>query len=209
VDVTEITRANWGPVERLRRRLGRSGPASLRAQVALTVSAFLLGGVLSALLFVGVWSHTAAEGDRARARQAESARLLQTTRAQLARSEDGLATARTAVRKLSIERSVTARELARLRSANARAVRSLPPPLRAIGGDAESLGRDSAKLGSALATLSDYLRNSSGTGIDPAFLAAQIQYLIGSAAATKAAVSHLAAEVDRAEAATAMLRRAR
>jgi hypothetical protein len=40
--------------------------------MALVTSAFLLVAVLSALAFVGVWRHTATEGDRARQAQTDS-----------------------------------------------------------------------------------------------------------------------------------------
>ena len=210
MDVTEITRAGWGPVGRVQRRLGRAGaPASLRAQIALVVSALLLGGVLSALLFVGVWRHTATEGDRARAAQAESRQALQAARSKLARSERQLASAHAAIGKLTAERALMARELVTLHRINDRAATSLPPRLRAIVRDADALTHDGARLESALATLSDYIRNSSATGIDPAFLATQVQYLIGSTAGTKAAVADLAEQANRAQAAAGKLRQKR
>ena len=66
VDVTEITAVRGGPLSRARRRLSLpAAPPSPRAVLVLLVLAFLLGGVLSALLFVGVWRHTAADADRA------------------------------------------------------------------------------------------------------------------------------------------------
>ena len=200
----------WGPVGRVRRSLRRArAPASLRAQIALVVSAFLLGGVLSALLFVGVWRHTAAEGERARGAQAESRLALQAARSKLAGSERQLAAVRVAVGELTAERALMTRELATLRRVNDRAATSLPPRLRAIAGEAEALTQNAARVESALATLSDYIRNSSAAGIDPAFLATQVQYLIGSTAGTKAAVADLAEQANRAQAAAGKLRQKR
>ncbi|HET6943911.1 MAG TPA: hypothetical protein VFI01_01050, partial [Gaiellaceae bacterium] len=77
MDVTEITAIRSGIRAHLHRWIARPvAPPTLRALVALLLSAFLLGGVLAALLFVGVWRHTAAEGDRARSAQLESRRAL-------------------------------------------------------------------------------------------------------------------------------------
>ncbi|MGZ4335214.1 MAG: hypothetical protein ACXVRJ_13225 [Gaiellaceae bacterium] len=209
MDASEITRTQVGAVTSARRRLGHgpAAPASLRAQIVLTVSALLLGGVLGALLFVGVWRRTAAEGDRARVAQLESGQALQAARAKLARSEAEATAARTALAKLRAERGVLTAELARLHRVDTRVATSLPPRLQAIGDEADVLAREAAKLGSALATLSDYLHNASATGVDPAFLDTQVRYLIGSTTATKATIASLVDQAQRAQASAAALRR--
>lgn len=204
--MTEITAIRSGLRDRVRRQLAqRSGPPSLRAQVALLTSAFLLGGVLAALLFVGVWRHTAAEGDRARTAQLQSRQELQTTRTRLARSESELAAAQTALTKLRRDRQLLGREATTLRRVNTRAQRSLAPRLQGVSAGADRLGHQTAKLGSALATLRDYLRNASATGVDPAFLEAQVSYLIGSAGAARATAGAIAADAGRASTAAASL----
>jgi hypothetical protein len=208
VDASEITRTQVGAGTRARRRRGHrpAAPASLRAQIVLTVSALLLGGVLGALLFVGGWRRTAAEGDRARTAQLESTQALQTARAKLVRSEAESTALSAALAKLRTQRGVLAAELARLHRVDTRVATALPPRLQAIGDNADVLTRELAKLGSALVTLSDYLHNASAAGVDPAFLDAQVRYLIGSTAATKNTVASLVDQAKRARASAAGLR---
>jgi hypothetical protein len=179
----------------------------VRAQIALTVSAFVLGGVLSGLLFVGVWRHTAAEGDRARQAQAESRLTLKRAEEQLAVSQQQLAASRAAVRALAARRTLLTRELAALRTHDAAARASLGPRLRAIAGGADALTRESAKLDSALATLDDYIRNATGAGVDPAYLAAQVAYLRGATGRAKAAASELVGQAAQAQASAKRLAR--
>jgi chromosome segregation ATPase len=188
---------------------GRSAPPSLRAQIVLMLSAFVFGGVLSALLFVGIWRHTAAESDRAQAAQVESRHALQAAHATLSRTETELASTRAAVASIRRDRARLALELTSLRRVNHRAARSLPQRLQAIADDADVLARETAKLASALTTLGDYLRNASATGVDPAFLEAQVGYLVESTTATRGTVASLAEQAQRASTAAAALRRQR
>jgi predicted nucleic acid-binding Zn-ribbon protein len=207
MDVTEITQARWGPLARARRRVGRAtAPASLRAQLALVASAFLLGGVLSALLFVGVWRHTAAEGDRARQAQTDTRQALHAAQAALAVSEHRLVASRAAMRKLEAGNARMTHDLAALRKLDAVAGASLRARLQAIAVDADALTHNSAKLEAAISTLTGYIRNSSAAEIDPAYLAAQVQYLAGANARAKAAVADLAAEAARAQTSAKSLR---
>jgi hypothetical protein len=208
MDGTEITQARWGPLTRARRRVGRAAaPASLRAQLALVASAFLLGGVLSALLFVGVWRHTAAEGDRARQAQVGTRQALHAAEAALTVSQRRLAVSRAAMRKLEAGNARMTRDLAALRKLDAGAGASLRTRLDAIAVDADALTHSSARLEAAISTLTGYIRNSSAAEIDPAFLAAQVQYLAGANARAKAAVADLAAQASRAQASAKSLRR--
>jgi hypothetical protein len=171
------------------------------------VSVFLLGGVLSALLFVGVWRRTASDENRARAAQLALGQELHTTRATLARTTAQLAAARATAAKARTERTQLAGELASLKHLNGRVATSLPPRLQAIATTAEILTRQSAKLETALTTLSDYLKNAAATGVDPAFLAAQVRYLASTTAASRAAASALLGQARQAQATTATLRR--
>ena len=206
MDVTEITAVRAGLRDRIRHRFARPvAPPSLRAQVVLLLSSFLLGGVLAALLFVGVWRHTAAEGDRARSAQLESQQALRSARLDLTRSQRELTAAQASLVKVRADRRRLARELARLRAIDARAATALTPRLQAIAAQADTLGQKTAKLGSALATLRDYLGNASATGIDAAFLAAQVSYLIGSADTTRATAGQLVADAQRAQSSAAAL----
>jgi hypothetical protein len=206
VDVTEVTAIRSGVRAHIQRWLARPvATPSLRAQIALLLSAFLLGGVLAALLFVGVWRHTAAEGDRARRAQLESKQALRAAQIQLTRSERQLADARASLAKIRVERRRLGRELNRRRAVDGRLATSLPPRLQSISANAGAVEQKTAKLGAALATLRDYLRNASATGVDAAFLAAQVGYLIGSANTTRATASQLAAEAQSTQASAAAL----
>lgn len=206
MDVTEITAVHSGLRAHVRRWLAQpAAPPSLRAQAALLLSAFLLGGVLASLLFVGVWRHTAAESDHARSAQVESRRELHAARTQLTRSERRLATAQASLAKLRSQHRRLAHELARLRGIDSRLARNVTPRLQAIAGEADTLGQKAGKLGTALTTLRDYLHNASSTGVDAAFLAAQVGYLIGSADSARATASQLAAETRQAQASAAAL----
>jgi hypothetical protein len=206
--VTEITAVRGGPLARARRRLSLpAAPPSPRALLVLLVSAFLLGGVLSALLFVGVWRHTAADADRARADQLAAGQTLQATRFRLARAEADLAAAQVAIAKVRAERNRVAGELARLRHVSSRAGTALPPRLQAIASEAGAVSRESAKLASALATLNTYLGNASAGGVDPAFLAIQVRYLSGATSAIRDAAATLTTDAQRAQASAAPLRR--
>jgi len=207
VNTSEITGTHVGTMPRGRRRLGHrpAAPASLRAQIVLTVSALLLGGVLGALLFVGVWRRTATEGDRARAAQIQSSQALRTAHARLVRAEAESKTARAALAELRTEHSALATQLAKLQRTDNRVGTSLPPHLQSIGTEAGVLSREVAKLGTALTTLSDYLQNASATGVDPAFLDAQVRYLIGSTTTAQATVATLAAQAQQAQASAAAL----
>jgi hypothetical protein len=210
MDVTEITHARWGPLAPARRRVGRAtAPASLRAQIALVASAFLLGGVLSALIFVGVWRHTAAEGDRARQAQAGTRHALHAAQGALAVSERRLVASRAAMRTLEAGNARMTRELATLRKVDAGAGASLRARLQSVAVDADALTHNSAKVEAAVSTLRDYIRNSSATEIDPAFLAAQIQYLAGANERAKTAVADLAVQASRAQASAKRLRQGR
>jgi hypothetical protein len=207
VDITEVTAVRSGLGRRLARALAaRSGPPSLRAQLVLVLAAFLLGGVLAGLLFVGVWRHTAAEGDVARAGQQEAARQLRLAQTKL----DGVVADLAAARKRAATSAKTLRttrvELASLHRRQARAAAALAGPLAGVAGDAAALERRAAKLRQALASVADYLH---GTSVDPAFAEAQVRYVISSTSAAEQAASAVAAQAARASEAAAKLRGSR
>jgi hypothetical protein len=181
----------------------------VRAQVTLVASAFLFGGVLAALLFVGVWRHTAAEGDRARQAQAAGRQALRDAQAALALSQRRLALSRAQAVGLAAGRDGAIRESARLQRINAGAAMSLRPHLQAIASDAAALTHETARLDSAASTLRDYIRNASSAEIDPVFLAAQTQYLIGATRKARSAVADVASQVSHASATVDRLRRTR
>ncbi|HET8528377.1 MAG TPA: hypothetical protein VFL60_05665 [Gaiellaceae bacterium] len=158
---------------------GRSGPISLRAQAALAASAFLLGAVASGLVFVGVWKHTAAQGDAATAALTATKRQLGSVQASLRQAQADLTAARASIRALRTSSTSLA---ARARSAEAqlRSTRSaVLPAAAAAASQAGSVARRSAQLRSELSALHQYVGNAPG-GVDAGYVAAQVEYLIRS-----------------------------
>jgi chromosome segregation ATPase len=191
-DVTTIRRPRLA--ERLTRSLReRSGPPSLRAQLVLIVAAILLGAVLSGFLFVGVWRHTAAESDTAKAAQAATSRDLRAARARLATTDTELAAAEAALAHSRTQTNSLRHALAAARRANARADAALASPLAAVVANGAAVQHQLAKLHSELSTIGTYLGNATATGVDPAFVEAQVRYLTTSASAAE----HAAASVSR------------
>ena len=203
-DVTTIRRP--GLRERLTRPLReRSGPPSLRAQLVLIVAAILLGAVLSGLLFVGVWRHTAAESDTAKAEQAATSRALRSARARLTAIDSELAAAQAALARSRTHATSLQRALTQSRGANAHAARALASPLGAVVANGASVQHELAKLHSELSTIGTYLGNAGATGIDPAFVEAQVRYLTTSASAAEQAAASLSHQAAIAQDATKQL----
>jgi hypothetical protein len=190
VDTTEVTRVRWGLIREVPRQLWTASSArSTRAQAVLVFSAFLLGAVLGALTFVGIWRHTAAAGDRAQAAQTIAQQRLAETNLDLQRARQSIQAERALVARLRVQRGKLLDELTRLRSAAG----GLPGRLQSISTDAATLSRSTSSLESELFALQAYLERPSATGIDVGFVTAQIRYLIRS---TEAAVTN-AAQLER------------
>lgn len=191
VDVTEITQLRG----RLRGgRPGRSGTftvPSARAQAVLLLSAFLLGAVLSALLFVGVWRHTAAAGDRAAAAQATAQHELVASRQRATDLQRRVAAGRTRLARARTQYAAAAGQLARLRQAAAR----LPGELDSASGSIATLTHTTTTLQSELSALRAYLASARSSGIDPAFVAAQFRYLDGGTRKLLTAIAQLQAQI--------------
>jgi hypothetical protein len=208
VDLTDTTRVGWSRRRRLRRWLGGNGaPPSLRAQLALMAAAFLFGAVVCAVLFVGIWRHTAAEGDRARSAQLAEHQHLRVTQRRLATLETRLSADRAALTWLRKRGRASARELASLRQLDGTLRRSLPPTLQSLTGTAASLAHATATLKSELGALRAYMANAGASGLDPGFVNAQISYLVRSTAGMEGAVATLGREAEDAQAAAAKLGR--
>jgi chromosome segregation ATPase len=202
VEVTEITAVRTSLAERLARPLReRSGPPSLRAQLVLIVAAILLGAVLAGLLFVGVWRHTATEGDAARAAQLATKQQLRTVQAQLKVARARLVAASAATGRVRVQLRVAQAQRAALRKANTRAAARLSAPIGSLVSNGGALQHQLSKLSSELSTIQTYLSAAAATGVDPAFIAAQVKYLQSSAGAAEQAASALAQEAARAQAA--------
>jgi septal ring factor EnvC (AmiA/AmiB activator) len=205
VEITDVTQI-VSPRRRLRRWLaGASAPPSLQAQLVLMISALLLGGVLTSLLFVGIWRHTAADGQRASAAQLASKHQLRATQRKLTSIETAQASERTALAKARLGQAATAAELARLRQLHHALANSLQPQLQALASTTGTLTHDTSALKSEIAALRAYLRSASPAGADSGFLDAQIKYLVASTESANAAASTLEQETQHAQVAAAKL----
>jgi hypothetical protein len=171
------------------RRRRPTAPPSLRAQILLVASAFLSGAVLAALLFVGVWRHTAADGDRAHAQEAATRRVALTAQHRLSvlktRLEQEHAALLAAQRRERGARAAAAAQHATLAAID----RALPPRLAAAETSARTLVTKLAALRSELAALESYLRRPGPAGLDEAYLMTQVRYLSASADAAASAAS--------------------
>jgi predicted nucleic acid-binding Zn-ribbon protein len=184
----------------IRRRRPPAAPPSLHAQILLVASAFLCGTVLAALLFVGIWRHTAADGARAHAQQAADHRHMVAARQRIAdlTSEvalnKGLAVA-------EHRRTAKAQAALAAKSAELEALRrALPSRLDAVNANARALSTKLSTLQSELSTLRTYLRQPGAAGIDTAYLLAQAQYLASAADAAAAAAATVARDAQAAQA---------
>jgi chromosome segregation ATPase len=206
VEVSEITAVRTSLARRLARPLReRSGPPSLRAQLVLMLAAMLLGAVLAGLLFVGVWRHTATEGDAARAAQLATKQQLRTAQIQLKSARAQLVTASAATRHVRAQLHVAQAQGAALRKQNTRAAARLAAPVGSLVASGASLQHQLSKLSSELSTIQTYLTAATATGVDPAFISAQVKYLQTSAGAAEQAASALAQQAARAQAAAKQL----
>lgn len=208
MEITEVTQIVSSRRRGVRRWLAGAGaPPSLQAQLVLMVSALLLGGVLTSLAFVGIWRHTAADGERARSAQLAVRHQLHATQGKLAAVETELASERGALAKARLGRAVAAAEVAQLQRLNRSVERSLRPSLQGLTGNAGALAHDTAALRSAIAALRAYLQSASPAGADSGFLDTQIKYLVASIDSANAAVSRLEQQAQDAQAAAAKLRK--
>jgi septal ring factor EnvC (AmiA/AmiB activator) len=201
-DATELTREDIAKRRsRLRRFLG-SHPNLLTW--ILPVAAFLFGVTLSAAAFVGVWRSTASEADRAHANATAAARQLaqagsqvKVLQSEVRNAESGLAAARAALARSRGRQRALAEKLAAAEQANNSLAARLPDQLAAVEATAGSLARRSASLASALSGLQSYLAHG-GSGIDPAFVKLQIQYVIRASAQVQTGTGELETRVSAA-----------
>jgi len=206
VEVTQVTQIASSRRRGVRRWLAGAGaPPSRQAQLVLMISALLLGGVLTSLLFVGIWRHTAADGERARAAQLADRQELQATQQKLAAVEAELASGRGALAKARFGRAAAAAELRQLRRLHRSVERSLRPSLQGLTITTGTLAHDTSALRSEIAALRAYLKSASPTGADSGFLDAQIKYLVASSESANASVSRLEQQTQEAQVAAAKL----
>lgn len=161
------------PTAALRRK-----PRADRVQtLVLVASAFLLGLVLGAAVFVGVWRTTATRSDRADAARAVAARHLRVARAhsatlsaQLHRANGDLASTKRQQRQLKIELRDAAHQAA-VASRQAASDRASLLTLR----------HRASTVTSYVASLDAYINATSSQGLDSNFLRSQLAYLSAAA----------------------------
>lgn len=176
MDAVDVTRVLPGRTRARVRRvlLGDGAPLSARAHAALLLAAVLLGASLSAAVFVGVWRDTAVRSDRAQAAQAATRQQVAAAQAQLAAAERTLAATRVTLAKArQAQRTLAARAHHDAVAAAAAAKR-----LDAAGTRAAAFARSSSTLASELKALEAYVQGTPASGIDPGFLATQIDYML-------------------------------
>ena len=169
------------------------------------VSALLLGGVLASLLFVGIWRHTAADGDRARAAQLADRQQLLATQRKLASLEAWRASERVALTNARLAQAGAAAELTQLRRLHRTIGSKLRSQLQALAATTGTLAHDTSSLKSEIAALRAYLRSASPPGVESGFVDAQIRYLVAANESANAMVSKLEQQTYAAQAAAAKL----
>lgn len=186
------------------RRRGRTSPPSLRAEILLVASAFLCGAVLTGLLFVGIWRHTAVAGDRAEARQAVAQRAAVSAHHRLAALGNRLDQEHTRLVAAQTTASEARRKLAAQNATLTTMNRTLPPRLAAAQASVQTILTKVSALRSELAALEGYVRNPGATGVDPGYLLNQARYLSAAADSAATAAAAAARESEAAVAAVAV-----
>ena len=194
METPEVTRS-WSALRRsapgARGRLHLGRVEAVR--YLLPAAAFLFGVAVAAVAFVGVWKHTAARSDQVQLQQARTAKALRQTRGRLAHTELAFRAARTSLAAARRREATLGASVSRAR--NAAAARQIEAGRlnRRLEESASALAQHAATLSSDLSALEGYLSRS-GQSIDPAFLDAQISYLIRAGRVTEQDASKLQAD---------------
>jgi hypothetical protein len=134
-------------------------------------------------MFVGIWTKTASTGAHLQAQQQRTAHTLQLARKRAAGAERRLQAADATLRQARVRAIALSR--ARLRAEQLSASRAAA--LAALGSSTSTLAKSTSTLASDIEGLDAYISRT-GSSLDPAFLASQIDYLLHlSRQATKAA----------------------
>jgi len=146
----------------------------------LVLAAFLVGAVGASVLFVGVWRNEASRAKSADSEASRAAEVLSVTSARLDRAEARLLVVQKKLRRAEGTVRDHVRTLNRL-SAAAQPVADnaagLDSAAQEIASDGASLGDSLTKLTNAVAALGVYLKQTSVSELDPAYLDAQLSYL--------------------------------
>ena len=184
-----------------RRRFALGAPASARTQLLLIGLAFLLGCVAAALLFVGIWRHTATDGAQARAGQASALRRLSAARHELSIVKAQLMRTRSTLATVERRAGRARTALTRVERSDAALRRALGQRLQTIAATSATLVHQTATLQSELHAFDAYVRNPGAAGMDSGYLLSQAHYLESSAQTAASAAATLARDAATAQAA--------
>jgi prefoldin subunit 5 len=147
---------------------------------ALVLPAFLVGAVGASVLFVGVWRNEASRAKSADSEASKAAAVLSATTDKLHRSQARLRVTQGKLRRAQATVQTQADVVRRLGAAGKPIVNDaagLDSASQQLAADGAGLGDAVAKLTNAVAALGVYLKQTSPSELDPAYLDAQLSYL--------------------------------
>jgi chromosome segregation ATPase len=160
----------------------RRPSASLRGGPVwtLVVPAFLVGAVGASVLFVGVWRNEASRAKSADSQAAKAAEVLSATQDRLHRAQARLHVTQGKLQKAQATVKGEAELVRQLGAAGSPILNDaagLDSAARQLATEGAGLGSSVAKLTNAVAALGVYLKQTSPSELDPAYLDAQLSYL--------------------------------
>ena len=146
----------------------------------LVLAAFLVGAVGASVLFVGVWRNEASRARSADSEASQSAEVLSATSAKLDRADARLRVVERKLRAAQADAKEQAGVLKQLGAAGqpvADDAAGLDSAAQQLASDGAGLSDSLTKLTNAVAALNVYLKQTSVSELDPAYLDAQLSYL--------------------------------
>ena len=146
----------------------------------LVLAAFLVGAVGASVLFVGVWRNEASRAKSADSEASRAAEVLSVTTAKLERAEARWLVVQRKLRRAQATSKEQAGVLKQFGSASqpiADDAAGLDSAAQQLASDGAGLGDSLTKLTNAVAALGVYLKQTSVSELDPAYLDAQLSYL--------------------------------
>lgn len=146
----------------------------------LVLAAFLVGAVGASVLFVGVWRNEASRAKSADSEASRAAEVLSVTSAKLERAEARLLVVQKKLRRAQgtmRDQAATLRQFAAAGQPVTDDAASLDSAAQQLASDGAGLGDSLTKVTNAVAALGVYLKQTSVSELDPAYLDAQLSYL--------------------------------
>jgi chromosome segregation ATPase len=146
----------------------------------LVLAAFVVGAVGASVLFVGVWRNEASRAKSADSEASRAAEVLAVTSAKLERAEARLVVVQKKLRRTQgtvRDQAATLRQFAAAGQPVADDAASLESAAQQLASDGAGLGDSLTKVTNAVAALGVYLKQTSVSELDPAYLDAQLSYL--------------------------------